>query len=141
VTWYTLFHQDTGALIAATPKPTLPTETIGVITTPAEPNLTLVQWDAASRSWAAIPVTGRLVLSRKEFLDRFTSAELGGAMALRRASDLAVYGAIESFVLYVTVSTAIELDDPKVEEGLQFLVTMGILTTTRVTAILTPEPV
>lgn len=141
MTWYTLFAQESGALIAPTPKPTLPTESIGVITTPSEPDLTLVQWDAASRSWAAIPVTGRLVLSRKEFLDRLTSAELGGAMALRRSTDLAIYGAIESFALYVTVSTAIELDDPKVEEGLQFLVTMGVLTTPRVTVILAPEPV
>ncbi|HYW49042.1 MAG TPA: hypothetical protein VE861_00475 [Gemmatimonadaceae bacterium] len=138
MTWYTLFHQDTGAFIAATPKPTTPTETIGVITTPEEPDLTTATWDAESRSYVALALS-RLVLSRKEFLDRLTSTELSGAMALRRSSDLTVFGAIESFVLYVTVSTAIELDDPKVAEGLGFLVTVGVLQPARVPIILAPE--
>lgn len=138
--WYTLFQQDNGAYIVTTPRPTVPTEAIGVITTEVEPDPAAVQWDADTRSWVPLPPTGRVVLSRKEFLDRLTTAELGGAMALRRSPDLAVYGAIESFVLYVTVSAAIELDDPKVAEGLDFLATMGVLDPARIAAILTPEP-
>jgi alpha-D-ribose 1-methylphosphonate 5-phosphate C-P lyase len=140
VSWYTLFNQETGALIAPTPKVTLPTATIGVLITPEEPDQAANDWNAVSRSWVPKPNPTRVIISRKDFLDQFTAAELSAAMQLRRSSDLAVFGAIESFVLYVMVSTAIDLNDPQVIAGLDFLVTVGVLAPTRPAQIRTPLP-
>jgi hypothetical protein len=140
VSWYTLFNQETGALIAPTPKVTLPTAAIGVLITPEEPDQAANDWDAVSRSWVPKPNPTRTLISRKDFLDQFTDAELTAAMQLRRSSNLEVYGAIEKFVLYVKVSTAIDLNDPKLITGLAFLVTVGVLAPTRPAQIRTPLP-
>lgn len=140
MSWYTLFNQETGALIAPTPKATLPTATIGVLITPDEPDQAANDWNAVSRSWVPKPNPTRTLISRKDFLDQFTEAELSAAMQLRRSSDLAVYGAIEVFVLYVKVSTAIDLNDPKLIAGLDFLVAVGVLASTRPAQIRTPLP-
>lgn len=138
LTWYTLFLAASGQYLTHTPTPSEPTADVGVITTPGEPDLTAVEWDAVQRMWVPLAAPSRSTLSRKEFLDQFTSTELAAAMALRRSTDLAVFGAIESFVLYVQVSGAIELTDPTTVAGVQFLVTLGILTPARAAAILSP---
>jgi hypothetical protein len=140
MTWYTLFRQDTGAYVTHTPRETLTTDSIGVVTRPTEPDEAAEQWNATLRMWEPSPTRTRNTLSRKEFLDQFTSAELGAAMALRRSTDLAIFGAIESFILYVTVSGAIELDSPQVIAGLAFLVTVGVLDAGRPAVIRTPLP-
>jgi hypothetical protein len=139
--WYTLFEQESGAYVTHTPKLTAPSETIGVTTTPQEPDLVTQQWDATARAWEQRPSLTRTVFSRKEFLDRFTLSELGAAMLLRRSTTPEVVGAIETFVLYVQVSGAIELTDAQTIAGVDFLATAGVLTSARRTAILTPEPI
>ncbi len=140
MSWNTVFRQDTGALHVITPRPFTPTAEYGVITTAAEPDEVATLWNAATRAWAPRPNPTRSIISRKDFLDQFTTAELSAAMQLRRSSDLAIYGAIESFVLYVTVSAAIDLDDAQVIAGLAFLVTVGVLAASRPAVIRTPLP-
>lgn len=140
MSWNTVFRQDTGALHVITPKPFTPTAEYGVITTTDEPDEVANLWNATSRQWTPRPNPTRSIISRKDFLDQFTSAELSAAMQLRRSTDLAVFGAIESFILYVTVSAAIDLDDPQVIAGLAFLVTVGVLAAGRPVVIRTPLP-
>lgn len=140
MTWFTLFYQDSGAWIAATPKPTDPTETIGVITTPAEPDMAAVAWDPALRAYVALPSTGRLVISRTEFLERFTGEELGAALVLLRSTDDATFAALVGFLLYIVASTAIDLQHGKVTGGLAFLVSHGVVAAERVAVITAPAP-
>ncbi len=136
----TLFEQESGEFITVTDEAVEPSVLVGVLTTETRPDPAVLDWLAVSRSWVPKPNPTRAVVSRKEFLDRFTPTELASAMALRRSNDLAIYGAIESFVLYVTVSTAIELVSPQVIAGLAFLVATGVLTADRFAVIRTPLP-
>ena len=140
MSWNTVFNQTTGALHVITPKLFTPTAEFGVITTADEPDEVANEWNAVARQWSPRPNPTRSIVSRKDFLDQFTSTELGAAMVLRRSTDLAIYGAIESFVLYVVCSTAIDLDDDQVIAGLQFLVTTGVLAANRPAVIRTPLP-
>lgn len=142
MTWYTLFHQDTGALIASTPRPTTPTETIGVITTDGEPDLGAVTWDPVSRSWMALPVTGRLVVSRREFRRRFSWAErVAIRVAMRTHADLTVRASLEEVDVELSDSTAIELDHPDTAAVLQMLVSLALLAPERPAEILAAAPV
>jgi hypothetical protein len=141
VTWYTLFYQHSGVWIAATPKPTEPTETIGVITTETEPDLTVVAWDADARSYVPLPPTGRTVLSRREFRRRFTWNE---RVAIRRAmrthADLNVRAQLEELDVELSDSTGIEVDHPDTAAALAMYVSLDLLDADRPAEILAPEP-
>lgn len=133
--WYTLFFQESGAYMSHTPVATTPNSVFGVVSRPTEPNEVTEQWNATTRSWVLKPGITARVLSRKEFLDRFTQTELTTCMALLRNTDNVIYGAFASFVLYVVVSTAIDLDEAQTVAGLAFLNALGILSVLRVQAI------
>jgi hypothetical protein len=141
-TWFTLFDQATGAFIATTPKPTTPTETVGVVSTETEPDLTVVAWDADSRSYVPLPPSGRTVLSRREFRRRFTWNE---RVAIRRAmrthEDPDVRAELEELDVELSDSAAVEVDHADTAAALQRYVVHGLLDEARIAVILAPAPV
>jgi hypothetical protein len=137
--WYTLFVQEDGAYITHTPTLTLPTDTIGVTTTPQEPDFVTQQWDATARAWATRPNTTRTVLSRREFRRRFTWSErIAIRVAMRTHAELTVRAALEEADVELSDSGAIEVDHADTAAILQMLVSFALLAPERVVDILAP---
>jgi hypothetical protein len=75
------------------------------------------------------------VIDWKEFLHRFTMAELQGAY---RAATLDTTGAIGALMSLGQADGTVDLGNPLVVQGVTALVQAGALTQDRATAILTP---
>jgi hypothetical protein len=84
-------------------------------------------WDPATKSFSAPPIPST-VLSTWRFVQRFTPAEYAG---IEGSTDAQV----RMFLLMLQTSQTITVQDPVVQAGLQYLVSLNLLTSARATTI------
>jgi len=76
--------------------------------------------------------TGRTVLSAREFLDRFTSAEYA---AVRTSGNVDLLRAYDNLI----AADFVDLGDPAVSMGLDLMISLGVIDASRKAELLQPE--
>lgn len=89
----------------------------------------------ADGAWvAAPPPEPRTILSSREYLERFTNAEYA---AVRAADSIDMHRAYDSLI----AAQYVDLTDPAVGMGLDLMISLGIIDSTRKIELLQPEVV
>jgi hypothetical protein len=153
--FWTLYTQGERAWLGIVPDsergPNLPNETIGVLGHEVKPDLNVVQWDPATTGYVARTTPSRMVLSRREFEQRWTVAERRHlkALVLNPATEVAIRAAIAVAEDELNRASAVELNLPATADNVGDLLdliiaTSGPVTTltraARLEAILAPVP-
>jgi len=152
--WFTLYAQGTSAWlgIADVKAPDLPSDAIGVQEHVERPNLNLTVWSPQAIAYVPRVSPVRVVLSRREFEQRWTSAERRhlAALFLDTATAIGIRSAIYVAEKELDRSSAVELNLAATIEGsgemLDLIIATGgpvtaLTKAARLAAILAPIPV
>lgn len=130
----TQFDADTYAMWVATSNPKA--QQFEPIPDPPGPNY---YWDQVTQQWVAYPPPPPPPLSRLGFLSRFTDAELVGIEVARQtAPDVTQRATLAVLKESWLAANDIDVTDARTIQGVQVLVTAGLLTAARAAEILTP---
>jgi len=102
-----------------------------IVMTPAEYEAHLAQHAAAKEAWNAGLRPGKFVWDPKEFLDRFTLAELGGIATAARTDAV-----LDVMFRKLGAANQVNSDHPELLAGMAYLVQSGLLTEERRAQIL-----
>ena len=136
--WFTLYAQASRAWlgIADAKAPDLPSETIGVLEHAVRPDLNATAWDPATTSYVVRTSPVRVVLSVREFEQRWTFDERAhlSALLLNDATPIAIRAAIRTSENELDRSSAVEVNLAQTIEGTERLLDLIIATAGPVTA-------
>ena len=133
--WYAVYVISSGALVNITQTPSasgyLASLGLAAVQIGSAPPASNSVWNATSKTF--VNNVANATLSRLAFLSLFTQPI---RTAIRTSSDVIV----QDFLFLLEMSTDIQLNNPVLAQGVDYLVSIGLLTQAQANSVLAGQP-